>query len=546
MNDPIEGDIGNQIRDSRHVVEATDKSPEEKDTEEVQNTTASSISPDQRQSVRNLAVLLLDSRKIVLQDSDGGLTEADQRNEFSRSTLIRAKKVAMALDLKYMYILRIHDWTSMSKASSHAEIEGTYNPLQVIRNRKIREKYKEHPKPLSQKTLPLACNVFSKRNVPGRRPWKMVWLIELDELFYDLTWRTMHWHELKRSTGEIWFPEEKHARNRIHDRLFKESPTPKRRASGSSGDTVPRNSSPHRHRLRRRVKQQAKKFYGSTSSYSSDDSSIAVTKSNDKPETKSRSNSQELWSKSRSNSQELWHLSAESSSKVEDLNVSKVSFRPVEREPPESKESDLGPVPSHVEGPGVLLIAEQNLRYIESGLALKLNYLLKVYPHLVTSVNSKLNHILHEQCHEILRSSVRINDDILPAYENLSEGFNNEVKSLMQVVNDVYAMRTDNLLSTSDRSIGEINTSLSLELRKVNEKLDRLNVSLFSSVVSDALRENDLTINLKSAGDYRALYFCIENFIVIVLRLIWVTVNIYKLFAGALKLLWKLITFLLK
>lgn len=158
--------------------------------------------------------------------------------KISRSTFIRAEKVKSMLGVKYLHIQRIHDWQEANGDHNlHPGVEGVYNPLQILRNRKIRAKYHEYSKPLHLKTIPLACNVFSKHNLPGHRhhlkkDWKMLWAIELEEYIGDARWRVHHWNELKDPHGNYWFPDEvtengynhrrkKHRfRQRLHDKLF--------------------------------------------------------------------------------------------------------------------------------------------------------------------------------------------------------------------------------------------------------------------------------------------------------------------------------------
>lgn len=85
----------------------------------------------------------------------------------------------------------------------HEGVEGVYNPLQVIRNRKLRKKYHSELKPLRELTftkVPLIA-VVQFSNKPNR---KLKWFVELSEKYSDLTWRTSHWNELRRPDGRRW------------------------------------------------------------------------------------------------------------------------------------------------------------------------------------------------------------------------------------------------------------------------------------------------------------------------------------------------------
>lgn len=593
---------------------------------------------DQLKLAKLLIALFLDSRRSLRTDlnivnpteaagpNDNLNSNGDAPNlKVSRSTLLRAKKVQTNIALKYIYIQRVYEWSQLNgETNYHPGVEGIYNPLQILRNRKIREKYHEYPKQLTAKTLPLACNVFSSKNINPKKPWKMLWAIELNELISDFSWRTAHWHHLKKPNGEYWFPNDRTTlgykekkrkrliRRKLHDKLFNDSDSESDGASASKIKIKPiskhgvasvksseseghhlfrvsKSKSPSKKRLRHRVKDRAKRMYGhnndsSSSSWYSDEESVVV---DDELNENERAIKEKMFEAvhssqeavhSNNNSRELVDEDSPSTSatkldnsnnssrldvpsipmiKVEDepsnLNLFNVPIKPLEGKNPatdpaepaedqvEEKPSSLTPVETEVSqvDTNELIMREVNsqLQFIDNVLYLRINYLINVYPQLMNTLDSRLNYILYEQVPEIGRSTVNINDDMLPAFEVLYHGFLNEVKSLVHMVNDVYAVRIDNLLSNSDRSIGEINTSLSLELRKVNEKLDKLNSSLFSNVVTEKFKVND-------EGGYRILYYMLENTIVVLLRLIWVVVNIYKFLYAILMVFWKIIKFL--
>lgn len=97
----------------------------------------------------------------------------------------------------------VEDMSHIHRHHYHEGVEGVYNPLQVIRNRKLRKKYHSELKPLRELTftkVPLIAVVqFSKK--PNR---KLKWFVELSEKYSDLTWRTSHWNELRRPDGRRW------------------------------------------------------------------------------------------------------------------------------------------------------------------------------------------------------------------------------------------------------------------------------------------------------------------------------------------------------
>lgn len=85
----------------------------------------------------------------------------------------------------------------------HAGVEGVYNPLQVIRNRKLRKKYHDETKmervPFFKPPI-IAVLEFS--SIPNRKKYK--WYVSLAEKYIDLSWRVAHWDELVDPQGHLW------------------------------------------------------------------------------------------------------------------------------------------------------------------------------------------------------------------------------------------------------------------------------------------------------------------------------------------------------
>lgn len=146
--------------------------------------------------------------------------------------------------------------------------------------------------------------------------------------------------------------------------------------------------------------------------------------------------------------------------------------------------------------------------------------------------------------YEILLCMSQINDEHLPAYEQLYLGFMEEIKSVIHMVNDVYSVKIDTLLSSSDRSISEINASLSLDLRKITEKLDQLDFSLNKNIFKKAILKRKGEHSHNVGLIYKILYSCLENIIVVLLRVIWIVVNIYKFLRYIVKLIFRILKFI--
>lgn len=512
--------------------------------------------------------------------------------QISRTTKNRKETVMAVISLKYHWLSKCQEVYS-GDAIKYPGVEGVYNPLQIIRNRAIRAKHHEPAPPLPYANLPLACNVFSSHKQAHGKPWKMLWGIELKELINDEAWRAQHWNELRDPNGNLWFPDARpppHSvisfdtpskplkSNRLHDKLWGDVDLEDR---GSS-----RSKSPASKNIRNNIKQKAKRLYGSVSSNGNSTSDVELS-SNDVGKSHESLSRQKQSSKSDSDSNggqifqfprnigssgssegqnaqfelpkikidtnpnevfedksESQHVEEHSANRtrpnLDDVQINRLHYNTnlsnsqVLGEPPRSPDIDS----KELELLNIFALGQS----MELQLTLNEGFLSTVFPHLVESTSTRLEGILNNKINVILHNIVLVNDNQLPAHEAFYTGFLSECKSLMNVINDEYAVKIGHLLSATDRSMGEINTSLSLDMKKVNENLDRVNQSLFGSIVTSSV--SDRSVTLTDGGNYKILYFLLENTIVIVLRLTWLVANIFKFFLGILKIIWKLTSIL--
>ena len=187
-----------------------------------------------------------------------------------------------------------------------------------------------------------------------------------------------------------------------------------------------------------------------------------------------------------------------------------------------------------------ICITRSQFSYLQAVIELKLYYMTNLYPDLVNKLTSIIQEIVEVDLVRLNESTFEIHENILPAYEMLYHGFNDEIKSVIHQINENYSVRIDNLLSSSDRLIGEVNTSISHELRKVNEKLDRLNNSFFGGMIAGALKDNEY-MNMSDSGNKQILYLILENCIVISLRIIWVIANVFRCLLYIIRVIWRII-----
>lgn len=165
-------------------------------------------------------------------NANGILGERTPILKVPKSTRLKAERVRIYMDYYYNILERSILLDSTQQQSTHTQqhhhkhhegVEGIYNPLQVIRNRKLRKKYHDVPpvRELSLSRPPIiAITQFS-----NKRNKRMMWFVDLTERYNDLTWRTSHWDELVKPDGTLWFPPSSpnKKRNKIIRRKHKSS-----------------------------------------------------------------------------------------------------------------------------------------------------------------------------------------------------------------------------------------------------------------------------------------------------------------------------------
>lgn len=163
--------------------------------------------------IKRATELMLDLKRGMMEDfniepqSASFEDTSHGRINISRRTREQADKVRVYLEFYYTLIEK---YTSPPPGSEHKDVDDVYNPLQVIRNRKIRKKYGDKTRDFHLARPPvIAIKDFSHRNS------KFPWFVDIMEKSNDIIWRTNHWDELKKPDGTLWFSK-KHARM-VHD-----------------------------------------------------------------------------------------------------------------------------------------------------------------------------------------------------------------------------------------------------------------------------------------------------------------------------------------
>ena len=164
-------------------------------------------------------------------DEYGGLIPMKEQQtvpKISKATRLRAERVRIYLDYYYNVmegtVRSGEDENGHIRKNIHKNVEGIYNPLQIIRNRKLKKKYRGEVATtgfLFYKAPIIAVLQFSK--IPNRKKYR--WFVDVNEKYGDLTFRAQHWNELIDPHGNLWFGEQKTHRFRSEARKITKNST---------------------------------------------------------------------------------------------------------------------------------------------------------------------------------------------------------------------------------------------------------------------------------------------------------------------------------
>lgn len=589
-------DAGTVQTNTRESTDGENSVPEDKDANEVVK----------RNRIKFVTKLLIDSKYGLMDDVNynRGLTELNDKpgvvnsesgpvvnngnsetfadrpqnhiGSIPRSTKIQADRVRIYLD---NYYSKIEGSISIENSEHlHEGVEGVYNPLQVIRNRKIKKKYHElPPRQLSMQKPPLiAILEFSKK--PHKR---MPWFVDVAERASDLTWRTSHWDELVDPHGNLWFgsnggvspmegahkQKHEHRHHRHHIRRPHHVPRSSRRPSGSQDTVVEDNP---------KTSFEAPKILIASEADSSekDDSNHLATHETTEQDSisaesdRSRINRFEMmigkkprWSKSprrkshgsvdklsvplnyktaSGGPRSLKHSPASTSSvltnhgssvggnsassaELQLQRTNLLSAVPIQRaRNPAQDQSDAEVAVEDDEDEVDLPRSMESGRQVDEQLQKYRNnarYIMstfRVIRHRKMTDDIIRKRYVQNRCkpqqEEDMSVIISKTSEMLKTYDTeLDRALNKGNNYASSLLND-YSMRVETLISTTDRILSDINTTLTLKLKVFQENADRFG-----------------TLRLmKSQKLTKALYRMLEFVIVMVFWSIWLVVSIFK------------------
>lgn len=544
---------------------------------------------EQIKEVGQLASVFLEIRKNIMTDCNIDLShnenldlERDKNipgtirlKNISRSTIQRAEKVKMMLNLYYYYIFNSQRLTT----SKYKGVDGVYNPLQVIRNRRIRKKYHQPPK-LAIKTLPYASTVFSKSK------HKLLWQVDLTELTYDFNWRAQHWHELVNPMGELWFPyDDQYEDGKTHHHNHHHHNQGHGHGHHHHHNHHHRPHLHHRHSSEKNIPRIHDQIFETDQNINDNDDDLYIGGSNHSNDSKddvsleNRSRKRDIITskirrrskspykrKNQFNSKEQLNDGFEFDKKAKsslDLSFSAGKLVPTEShndsfkgnllndisiEPIKNQRftsTSTGDSNGQLNGNGIigattttssisnnsedLEIEEMRILNVYLNKLKRLDDLMNFGEHHLTVKEREYSYLINFQ--KILKKSdeIRLNskylkESIFPKYEHLLIDKSKHLEFYQNELTNNYSPRVDKLLLLSDRTIGEVNTTLSLEVRKLSERLEKLGPSY---------KRTGALVNLA--------YWLLENSIVLLLWTIWIGFSIGRIIKFFFMLIWKVL-----
>ncbi|ODQ79919.1 hypothetical protein BABINDRAFT_137360 [Babjeviella inositovora NRRL Y-12698] len=503
----------------------------------------SAILLDVRKSIMSGAHIDMNANQTTLPDTPSLL----RKLHVSRQTLLRAERVNATFRLYYMNL----EQSQYSMAADTDEppdirtnfpgVVGVYNPLQTIRNRAIRAQFGELARDLSVKTITPASECFSMRKQ------HLVWQVDINEALADYGWRSKHWGDLRAPNGELWFPWAVHEHRRRPKAPSEDlqSPPPDRRESQFlNPDYVPsggpslsalthsRQNSSHGDRSRSRSRTdkaflrlsavlKSSRSHSPSGSEAEDYDLSAEERYISDYETNASVDAREtLLSVPVSSIKPSMASSRLETPTPSALNLARrAQSRATEQHDSDSDdERDVQKANSFV----------QILKYLSVKNTISQKNIINK-PYLQQKAIMRHAPAMRANLSEFRRDAETMETKVIPQYETfLSE--NNQVIGAYKHEFNRYSNQIDALLSSADRSIVEINTSLTLQLRKISERIEKIDPHKHSSGIVGA--------------DMRSRV--LENAVVVVLWAVWGIVSVLRILRGVWRALWALLWWVIR
>lgn len=130
----------------------------------------------------------------------------------------RARHVGSYLETYYRYIeeyQRIHE-VNVDGTPKYPEVDGLWNPIQIMRNRRVRMKHGEKLSKVETydewRKVRVACKAFSKNERS-----RLIWYVGLNEIVGDIKWREYNdrWLDMRDKDGKRWYLKHRHEKVKV-------------------------------------------------------------------------------------------------------------------------------------------------------------------------------------------------------------------------------------------------------------------------------------------------------------------------------------------
>lgn len=403
-------------------------------------------------------------------------------------------------------------------------IEGVFNPLQIMRNRRIRK----------SEGVSLRKGVFSKVKLPSqtfsrhKRP-RLIWQINPYEYSGDFIWRRTHLAQLRRPNGQLWLSKKLRyirGNQEIGNGLplddgwnsfgFKSpsaySEKEKRPNTELSLDVNESSASKARHEQYEN-KNRTKSLVKMVGNHTATNDRASLSPSRWYPGMLTTSNVSVRKREALSNSN---GLALRSFNNNRDLSYASIPTH--SRENSAFINSTSGGSSGSTFKEEVLLIKQIDHRLNSSNLQMRNSTI--GFKQLLSESSARFSRRLN--CFETLQAE---NQSKSRRLANQIEEIDEIIHSL-SLSNGKQSMQLEELLGYCDRTNGEINTSITLKIRDLNERLDKLMTN-----------DNDTLMNM--------FYNFVEMIIVLFLWMIWVVVEVLRFTKGSARIILGIIKWIL-
>jgi hypothetical protein len=446
-----------------------------------------------------------------------GPTHDEVLRKYSRSTRHRVRKTKAYLELKYQMLrnFQVHD---LPEPDENDDDDGRftkdfgYNPLQTLRNRQ-----------------------YKKYSVSQNKD-HLYWNVDPMELVNDYSWSMRNMDLVKKRDGSFVFPQQQHQQQLANRKLYSQS------SSSKGGDEFIQ-------KLKSKLIQRSSSSHGASESDSSIDElspppsvhdkgvaspdrgrsmspvrniaieSISTRRSNDQPRQSAPELGQPIDLKPKS---DPTYQSMHQQEKEEEKTEETVKDKSASISAPKTQKENTTNENEDVE---TLARLANEMQYLNA-----VFFLANMQTQRKNQVSCPPdNTCITNLSNGISETSKNCTNGLIPEVENKLKDLENRLSAIRDEFGEKRAPKMDNILVESDKILGEVSTTLNLEIRKVGERLDK--VEAFAPSPAKLL----WTIG----------YGMLEWSLVIFMWFIWGFVSILRLLKSSFRLILSIIKWLL-